>query len=130
MILLDASVLIDALRTTDPRMHGVFVSAGAAICGVTRAEILHGARDEKHFRELAASLAAFPQVPIPETTWDLVGERLYALRTAGITVPLGDAIVAVVAIENNLELWARDAHFPIIQKVLPQLKLFPEPLSV
>ena len=35
-----------------------------------------------------------------------------------------DAMIATVAIENDLELWTRDAHFVQIQGVLTQLRLF------
>ena len=36
-------------------------------------------------------------------------------------------VLATVAISNDIELWTRDTHFPMIQKVLPALKLFVEP---
>ncbi len=42
-------------------------------------------------------------------------------------MPLADALIATVAIDTSLELWNYDAHFPLIQTVLPQLKLFQEP---
>ena len=44
-----------------------------------------------------------------------------------MTVPFPDAVVATLAIANNLELWTRDAHFTLIQQWLPALKLFQEP---
>ena len=45
MILVDTSVIIDALRKPDPRLQGLFTTYVAAICGVTHAEVLYGARD-------------------------------------------------------------------------------------
>jgi predicted nucleic acid-binding protein len=35
--------------------------------------------------------------------------------------------IATVAIANGIELWARDRHFPLIQSILPALRLFQEP---
>lgn len=64
---------------------------------------------------------------IPQDLWAALGRNLSALRAHGITVPFPDALIATVAIENDLELWTRDAHFSLIQGVLPQLKLFAEP---
>jgi predicted nucleic acid-binding protein len=61
MILLDTSVVIDYLRTADARMLAVFQAEDAAICGVTRAEVLHGARDPAHRAQLIAALDAFGQ---------------------------------------------------------------------
>jgi predicted nucleic acid-binding protein len=44
MILIDTSVLVDYLRIPTDRTLRLFEETGAAICGVTRAEILAGAR--------------------------------------------------------------------------------------
>ena len=49
------------------------------------------------------------------------------LRRRGVTVPFQDAFMATLAIANDIELWARDAHYPMIQSILPSLKLFQEP---
>ena len=40
---------------------------------------------------------------------------------------VSDAIIATVAIENNVELWTRDSDFTNIQAILPKLRLFIEP---
>lgn len=127
MTLVDTSVMIDGLRRPDPRMQSLFASAQVALCGVTRAEVLHGARDAAELQRLNASLDAFPQVPFPEHFWAAAGANLYALRSAGISVPFADALIATVALENDLELWTRDNQFHLIRKVLPALKLFQEP---
>jgi len=127
MILIDAGVLIDFLRTKDPKLDGLFRSLPVGVCGPTRAEILAGARGGKDRQRLLLFLNRFQQVSTPDTSWDLVGENLAALYASGITVPFPDAVVATLGIENDIEVWARDPHFPIIQQVLPALKLFQEP---
>jgi predicted nucleic acid-binding protein len=126
MILAD-SVVIDYLRTSDPKLLAVFQGQSAAICGATRAEVLTGARSAAHRQRLNTALDTFHQLLMPESLWIRVGDNLAAMRAKGITVSLADAIIATVAIENDLELWARDAHFTMIQGALPQLKLFQEP---
>jgi predicted nucleic acid-binding protein len=108
MILTDSSVVIDYLRTRDPKIPAVSQSHGVAVCGVTRAEILHGARGAKDRRRLLTVLNAFSQVPIPDSLWDEVGDNLAALRAAGVTVPFQDVVIATVAIANDIELWTRD----------------------
>lgn len=127
MILVDASVLIDALRTHSQKLYQLFNQRTAEICGVTKAEILHRAKRQADLQKLTASLAPFPRVPIPDDLWDAVGERLYLLRINGLTVPFQDVVLVPLAIANDIELWARDAHLPDIQKILPQLKLSQEP---
>jgi predicted nucleic acid-binding protein len=127
MILVDSSVVIDYLRTGDPKIPAVSRANGAAVCGVTRAEILHGARGSKDRQRLLTVLNAFGQVPTPDSLWDDVGDNLAALRAAGVTVPFQDVVIATVAIANDIELWTRDNQFTLIQRVLPRLRLFQEP---
>jgi len=127
MILVDTSVLIDSLRNADPKLQQLFITHGAAICGVIRTEILYGARDAAHYGKLVSALASFPQIPIPEDLWDSIGRNLFLLRTNGVTVPYQDVVIATVAIQNDLELWTRDGQYMLIRNVLPGLKLFQEP---
>jgi predicted nucleic acid-binding protein len=127
MILVDAGVLIDFLRVHDPKLDQLFRSMPVAVCGVTRAAILAGARNLKDRQRLVAFLQPFQHVAIPESSWDHVGDNLAALYASGISVPFPDAVVATVGIANDIEVWARDPHFPTMQKILVALRLFHEP---
>jgi predicted nucleic acid-binding protein len=127
MILVDTSVVIDYTRSGDAKMLALFQTHSAAICGVTRAEVLAGVRSPQHRGRLVAALNSFFALPILEAGWDQIGDYLLALRTAGVTVPFADVVIAAVAIAHDVELWTRDAQFVLIQRVLPQLKLFQEP---
>src|SRR5204862_2414962 len=111
MILVDAGVLIDFLRSKNPKLAKLFRSQPVAICGVTRAEILAGARSSKDRQRLITFLPGFLQVATPEPYWDQVGDNLAALYARGVTVPLPDVLVATPGIENNTEVWAREPHF-------------------
>jgi predicted nucleic acid-binding protein len=66
VILLDTSVLVRYLRTASPAIRQVLVSTDCAICGVTRAEILHGARTPADAKDLREALDAFVQLPIAD----------------------------------------------------------------
>ncbi|HEX7376307.1 MAG TPA: PIN domain-containing protein [Pirellulales bacterium] len=127
MILVDASVLIDYLRSKDPKLDNLFRSLPLAICGVTRAEILAGARGDDDRNRLMKFLGTFRQLLIADSSWDVVGETLSSLYASGVTVPFPDAVIAALAIENRMDIWARDPHFPMMQKSLPLLGLFQEP---
>jgi predicted nucleic acid-binding protein len=126
MILLDTTVLVHYLRTRSPSIRGIF-EAGAAICGVTRAEVLHGARTAHDIAKLIEALDGFVQIPIEQETWDALGANLSLLRSRGVVTPFPDALIATVAIRSDLELWTYDAHFNVIQNVLPALRLFSGP---
>jgi predicted nucleic acid-binding protein len=127
MILVDTGVVIDYLRTADRKPLSLFAAHNAAICGITRAEVLHGARSPRDRARLVTALASFHPVPIPDPLWDTVGDHLAALRAGGVTVPFPDVVIATVAISNGVELWTRDAQFQHVQRVLPALRLFAEP---
>jgi predicted nucleic acid-binding protein len=127
MILVDTNVLIAVARTGDPKIVGLLSAHGGAVCGVTRAELLHGVRTAAERAAVLTMLGTLSAVPIPEPTWDAVGDNLNALRAGGVTIPFPDAVIATVAIVNDLELWTHDAHFSHVARVLPSLKLFTEP---
>lgn len=127
MIIVDASLVIDYIRGHDPKLQTLLLSLPVAICGVTRAEVLCGSRDPAHRQKLIVALSPFQFVPLPDSLWDTIGDNLATLRLKGITVPLADAVIASLGIENDIEVWARDPHFPLMQRILARLKLFQEP---
>jgi predicted nucleic acid-binding protein len=125
MILADTSVVIDFLRSADASMRRIIVDAPAAVCGVTRAEVLHGARSPAERVGVVEGLSLFRQLPLPDSAWDDVGDLLASLRASGVAVPLADAVIASLAISHGIELWTRDAQFLAVQRVAPMLRLFP-----
>jgi predicted nucleic acid-binding protein len=126
MILVDASVIIEYLRTPSPNLLAAMQAGDAVICGATRAEILAGARHALQRQRLTLLLDSLGQVAIDDALWDEVGDHLATLRRAGVTVPFPDAILSTLAISLDIELWSRDRHFPLIQQVVPTLKLYLE----
>ena len=127
MILVDTGVVIDYTRGKDAKLRALVQIKPVAVCGVVRAEFLCGARDRADRAKLLLELAAFQHIQTPESAWDTVGDNLAQLRRHGLTVPFPDALIATLGIENDIEVWARDPHFRMMQKVLPALKLFQEP---
>ncbi|MFL5241338.1 MAG: PIN domain-containing protein [Gemmataceae bacterium] len=127
MILVDTSVIIDYVRGKDPKLAGLLPQVSGAVCGIVRAELLCGARDPSHRSNLLTLLSTFSQLPLLESLWDKVGDNLATLRLQGITVPFPDTVIVTLGIENDLEVWARDRQFPLMQKALQSLKLFQEP---
>jgi len=127
MILADTRVIVAFLRSNDRRLLNLFTTHGVAICGVTRAEVLYGVRSTADKSRFVSLLNALPQASIPDALWDHAGLNLAALRTAGYPLPVTDVVIATLAIQLDVELWAYDQHFEIIQNVIPALRLFQEP---
>jgi predicted nucleic acid-binding protein len=124
MILADTSIVIDFFRGADPTLQRILIDEPAAICGITRSEALHGARSPQERATIFAGLDLFKQISIVDSDWDEVGDLLASLRSAGIAVPMADAVIASVAMSRGLALWTRDAQFGLIQRVVPKLQLF------
>ncbi len=129
MILLDTSVLVQYLRTASPVIREILASADCAICGVTRAEILHGARTVQDAEALHGAMDAFVQLPIHGNTWDHLGRHLASLRAKGLPMPFQDVLLAAVAIDYDAELWSYDVHFRAMRVVLTDLRLFDGPAA-
>lgn len=127
MILLDTSILVRYIRTADPKILGVITGNPVAVSVVTRAEILHGAKNEADFRRLEGSLNRFVQAGVEPEAWDELSRNLFELRRRGVLVPFPDSLIATIAIRHSMDLWTYDNHFKLIQGVLPKLKLFAGP---
>lgn len=55
--------------------------------------------------------------------------RSLPVAVCGVTRAEILAVIATLGIANSVEVWARDPHFPVIQNILPALRLFQEPPS-
>ena len=124
MILLDTSVVVDWLRYKDAKVAWHIGRSPLVVCGVTRTEILHGARDAGHRSSLAQSLDMFLQVDFQPRFWDEAGDLAATLRSCGFALPFADVLIAAVAIGTSLPLWTRDKHFTEMSQAIPALKLF------
>jgi len=127
MIIMDASVLIHYLRYGSSEILTVITSQECGICGITRAEILHGAKDLVDVYRLQEAMRPFISVAIPDTIWDQLGLNLMAMRRRGLPMPVQDVLLVTVAIDQGAPLWSFDSHFLAIQSVLPKLTLFTAP---
>ncbi len=127
MILTDTSVLIDYSRTGDLHLHALFLTLPVAVCGIEWAEVLSGTRTVNARSEAMRILTSFKFLPIPDSLWEKVGDNRSLLLSKGLSVPFNDVVLATLAIELDIEVWARDLHFPQMQIHLPRLKLFVEP---
>ena len=127
MILLDTSVLVEYFRSPAGPLPALFNTIRPTLCGVSRAEVLHGARNPAHLARLRNAMDQLPQLAVPSDIWDEFGSNLCELRLNGLTVPFPDALLATIAIRAGMELWTYDKHFSLIQSVLPKLQLFKQP---
>lgn len=126
MILVDSSAWIELLRATgstvDRRLTAA-IGAGEplATTGLVTLEILAGARDERHARDLRRLLDRCQFLALEEPSDHEAAAALYrACRREGTTIRrLPDCLIAVVAIRAGAALLHRDADFDAIARHAP-----------
>ena len=124
MILLDTNVIIDIWKNLDDKAIRIFEEEDVCICGIVRSELMHGAYSDKNLKEISEKLDYLKEININDNQWTEFGEFLYKLRVSGVTLPYADALIAFIAIKNDLQIFTRDKHFKLIQVVEPLLKLY------
>ena len=124
MLLVDTNIFIDFWNNPSEEITKIFADEDIVICGIVRAELLHGAVSEKDFKNIVSLLNTFEELDMISSDWQLLGEYLYRLRKSGISVPISDAIIALIAIKNDVPVWTADKHFWLMKKELQDLKIY------
>ena len=126
MILVDSSAWIEFQRATgspaDRRLaEAIDANEPLATVGLVLLEILAGARDERHARELRRLLGRCRFLPLEEPSDHEIAAALYrACRREGSTIRrLPDCLIAAVAIRVGAELLHRDADFDRLARHAP-----------
>ena len=114
-VLIDTSAWIDFLRESNGRAGDIAAELirldRAFLTGPVIAELLHGCRGKKETAQLQFLFSAVPCLDIIKDDWTATGDCLRELRNKGLTVPLTDVLIAVVATRNNMAVLTLDKHF-------------------
>ena len=123
-ILADSNIFIDFWKKPDQHLIDVFTKEDVVICGIIRAELMHGAKSESDLQSICEVLNEFEQLTFEESDWISLGNYLNKLRANGITVPVQDAIISLIGIKYHIPVWTKDKHFTLIQQVMNDLQLY------
>jgi predicted nucleic acid-binding protein len=120
--LVDTSVLIEAFRAhgnarARARVDALLAARQLATWEVVIAEMLHGARDEREYQDLLDDLGSQRVLAPPPDVWQRAARLGFDLRRQGVTVPLIDLSIAVVAMHNEVTLVHMDKDFLAIAEV-------------
>jgi hypothetical protein len=124
MILVDTNIIINFWKNPSEKIADIFASEEIVICGIVKAELLHGARNEKDFKTIIEALSEFPFLEIGNDLWDFLGNVLFQLRRNGLTIPFQDAVLTALALMNNARIWTDDKHFQLVAPVFPDLLFY------
>jgi predicted nucleic acid-binding protein len=115
VILVDTSVWIRWDRDKDlpeaQELNRLIDEDEVATTGLVIAEVLQGTRSDAHFQRMKLDMEGLHYFEADQEAWQRAAEMSFKLRRVGRATPLSDLIVAAVALENDLEVYAVDEHF-------------------
>ena len=120
MILIDTSAWVEFLRDTGSTVCervDALLGEEIATCHPVRMEVLAGASDERHLRELRGLLARAAVLPTPPAHYETAAALYRACRTQGQTVrKLMDCLIAAHAIDADIELLHSDSDYEVLAR--------------
>ncbi|MEE8324924.1 MAG: PIN domain-containing protein [Candidatus Humimicrobiaceae bacterium] len=119
-IIVDTSVWIEYFKNNQkyvPFIEDSLNLENILISGPIISELLHGVKSEKEYKLLSESISAVPCAECVYDDWIKTGETLYNLKKKGITVPLTDVLISVIAIRHDASILTLDKHFRSIDMI-------------
>ena len=120
MILVDTSAWVEFLRNTgSPICDEVdrLLAAEIAICDPVRMEVLAGARDEAHLRQLRGLLARATVLPAGPADYESAAALYRSCRRRGETVrKVLDCLIAAIAIREAMAILHADVDFDVLAR--------------
>lgn len=120
MILIDTSAWIEFLRDTGSVVCvevDRLLAADVAVCDPVRMEILAGARDENHLRQLRGLLARATVLPTGPADYESAASLYRTCRRSGETVrKLIDCLIAAVAVREDVSVLHADVDFEVLAR--------------
>ncbi len=124
MILVDTNIIIDFWKNPKDKIRNILLENDVYICGIVKAELLYGAKDENQYKKIIQALSDFPMMEIYPLFWDDLGLNLFTLKKSGLTVPIQDVIITTLAIKYKFSILSFDKHFKKIANVFNDLIIF------
>lgn len=121
-VLIDTSVWITYFKASDPPLveivENLMTVAEIFVPKVVLAELTQGARTEQEVLAIGEFVGAFTIIDQLDETWDKAGKLSFQMKRKGISIPLVDCYIAVIAYENKCRLLTLDKHFKEIKRFL------------
>ena len=114
-VIIDTSAWIDFFRNLTGAVGDAVARLveqdQAVMTGPVLAELIQGLKTDRESETLSDLLGVLPFADASRTDWEKTGALLRKLRRRGITVPLTDALIAVVARRHKCSVLTLDRHF-------------------
>lgn len=119
-VIADTSVLIDFFKGKGEFVEEItrlLQENRLVITGIIIAELLQGMKGLREEDRIADLLTAISPVELTTDLWVKAGKMALSLRRKGVTLPLTDVAIAILAIEHDLSVFSLDKHFEKIPGV-------------
>jgi tRNA(fMet)-specific endonuclease VapC len=114
-LLLDSNAVIALIRREGPLLDQLALAGGVHISLFTWGEMHYGAEKSRHpdenRRALRSLLNEFQLVLPSADAGEFYGRICNALRRRGRPIPANDVWIAALALQHNMPIITRDAHF-------------------
>jgi predicted nucleic acid-binding protein len=114
-VIIDTSAWVDFFRrqtgVTGDAVAGLIERDLAVTTGPVLAELLQGLKSRKEAERLNDLLRVVPYLEPERMDWEQAGTILCCLRRRGVTVPVTDALISVVAKRHGCSVLTLDKHF-------------------
>jgi predicted nucleic acid-binding protein len=123
MILADTSAWVEYLRDTDSSVCNAMdalLTGGLAVTEPVAMEVLAGARDESHLRDLRGLLGRAELIPCTSDDFLDAASLFRVCRQRGETVrKLIDCLIAAVALRAGIALLHHDSDYDVLARHTP-----------
>lgn len=120
MILVDTSAWVEFLRDTGSAVCDEvdrLLRGDIAVCDPVRMEVLAGARDEGHLRQLRGLLARGAVLPTGPADYEAAAALFRTCRRRGETVrKLVDCLIAAIAVRDGVPILHADTDFDVLAR--------------
>jgi predicted nucleic acid-binding protein len=122
LLLIDTSSWIHLLRPNgDPairsRVERALQSGDACWCSVIRLELWNGAGGDREKKVLRDFEKLLPELSIDDEVWRAAFELARRARTAGVSIPATDLLIAACARHHSADLEHADSDFTYLANV-------------
>jgi tRNA(fMet)-specific endonuclease VapC len=124
-VLLDTNAVIEIMSSkSDDALIRIAQTSRVYVSAITVGELYFGANKSAQFsaniRKLEDWLQNYNALPCDKTTAQIYGHIKYQLRVKGRPILENDVWIAAVALQYDLTLVTRDAHFSNVDTLLTQ----------
>ena len=122
MKLVDTSAWIESLRpdgnrVTGDRVRALLLSGDAAWCAMVKLELWNGARGDHEKRVLRDMEDHIIELEMTAAVWTRAFDLARKARSAGLTVPATDILIASCARHHGVALEHMDGHYDGLAKL-------------